>query len=50
MEVCDLNDKEFKIAVLENLNEMQENTERSLPNSETQSKNKMNILPKRLKC
>nr|ACC62065.1 hypothetical protein [Rhinolophus ferrumequinum] len=28
MEICDLNDREFKIAVLKKLNEMQENTER----------------------
>ena len=28
MEICDLNDREFKIAVLKKLNEMQENTNR----------------------
>uniref|UniRef100_A0A671DV05 Uncharacterized protein n=1 Tax=Rhinolophus ferrumequinum TaxID=59479 RepID=A0A671DV05_RHIFE len=28
MEICDLNDREFKIEVLKKLNEMQENTER----------------------
>ena len=28
MEVCDLNDRDFKIAILKKLNEIQENTNR----------------------
>lgn len=48
MEICDLNDKEFKIAVLKELTKIQENSG-SFMNSEIKSMKEMKILPKRLK-
>ena len=49
MEVCDLNNKTFKIAVLKKLNECKKTHIGSLMSSENKSTNKMNTLPNILK-
>ena len=46
---CDLMDKEFKIAVMNTLNKLRENSERHLMSTEIKSMNRMKTLPKRLK-
>lgn len=46
--ICNLNVKEFEIAVLKNLNKIQVNSGH-LMNSEIKSMNKKNTLPKILK-
>ena len=50
MEKCDLNDREFKIAILKKLNEMPKKTQTgNLMSSENKSMNKTSTLLKRLK-
>nr|KAF6501007.1 hypothetical protein HJG59_008004 [Molossus molossus] len=49
MENSDLPDREFKIAIMKILNNIQENSERKFVSSEIKSINKRNTLPKRPK-
>ena len=49
MEVCDLNNKTLKIAVLKKLNECKKTHIGSLMSSENKSMNRMSTLPERLK-
>ena len=48
MEICNMNDREFKSAVLKNLSKMQENTDSKF-NELRRQMNKTSTLPKRLK-
>ena len=48
MEICNMNDREFKNAVLKNLSKMQENTDSKF-NELRRQMNKTSTLPKRLK-
>lgn len=49
VEMCNLNDREFKITVLKKSMRNKKTQVRSLMKSETKSMNKMSAVPKRLK-
>ena len=42
-ESCNINDREFKIAIIKKLNELQENTEKEFNESETSSQKRLEL-------
>ena len=49
MEICNINNREFKITVLKKLKEMQENTVKQFNELRKQINKQMSTLPKRSK-